>query len=209
MDYIKLNDDGNPEEYDIGNFRRENPNTSFPANISDELYAEWGVFKVKKAPKPNFDALTHKLQLSIELVDGSWTQVWAVESLPDELVKSLLLKSVAGTRYDIETNGLRWTDADGQIWNIATDLDSQLRLNSTVSAINNNLRADVGNWKCQKIVNDEEVVAYRLTTNDEILEWSQLVYAHVQKCFEAEANAAIKIFAGDFSASFQEEYDLL
>ena len=67
MDYIKLNDDGNPEEYDIGNFRRENPNTSFPANISDELYAEWGVFKVKKAPKPNFDALTHKLQLSILL----------------------------------------------------------------------------------------------------------------------------------------------
>ena len=209
MDYIKLNDNGEPEEYHIDNFRRENPNTSFPANISDELYAEWGVFKVEKAPKPNFNALTHRLLLSIELVDGTWTQVWSVESLPDELVKSLLLESIAGTRYDIETNGLRWTDSNGQVWHIATDLDSQQRLNSIVSAINNNLRTNAGNWKCQKIVDDEEVIAYRMTTNDEILEWSQLVYEHVQKCFEAEANAAIKIFAGDFNTSFQAEYDLL
>ena len=209
MDYIKLNDNGEPEEYHIDNFRRENPNTSFPANISDDLYAEWGVFKVKKTPRPNFNALTHKLVLSVELVDGSWTQVWAVEDLPNELAKSLLLESAAGTRYDIETNGLQWTDANGQMWHIATDLDSQLRLNSIVSAINNNLRTNASNWKCQKIVDGEEVIAYRMTTNDEILEWSRLVYEHVQKCFEAEANAAAKIFAGDFTTSFEAEYDLL
>ena len=43
--YVKANN-GVAEiyPYSIGLLRKDNPNTSFPKNPSDELLAEWGVF---------------------------------------------------------------------------------------------------------------------------------------------------------------------
>ena len=65
--------------YSIGNLRRDNPNTSFPRNPSDELLAEWNVFPVVKQDPPTFDAATQDLNESNPtLSSNQWLQTWSV-----------------------------------------------------------------------------------------------------------------------------------
>jgi len=65
--------------YSIGNLRRDNPNTSFPRNPSDELLAEWNVFPVVKQDPPTFDAATQDLnETNPTLSSNQWLQTWSV-----------------------------------------------------------------------------------------------------------------------------------
>jgi len=45
--------------YSVGALRRDNPNTSFPRTIPDEVLAEYGVYEVKTPPAPDHDPETH------------------------------------------------------------------------------------------------------------------------------------------------------
>jgi hypothetical protein len=86
--YIKLTN-GQPENYSIGQLRRDNPNTSFPKNPSDSLLAKWGVFPVIKADVPSYNGLTQTIKEVLPTqIDGVWTQQWVVENLPQEQAKS-------------------------------------------------------------------------------------------------------------------------
>ena len=209
MEYIKLNENNEPENYSISRLRSDNPNVSFPQNVSEEICAEYGVYKVYKTALPAYNNLTQRIMDSVVNVDGTWTQIWTAIDLPTEVSTLNMIDSIASDRYDKETSGINWADSDNVVWHIATDLDSQQRLNSTVSAINNNIRTTSGYWKCQKLVAGELTTAYRMTTNDEIIGWARLVHEHVQKCFDAETNAVTKVRANDFTTSFEAEYDLL
>jgi len=85
--HIKLTN-GTPEIYSIGQLRRDNPQTSFPKQPSDELLAEWDVYPYVMAAKPDHDPLTEKVsQGPIEQIDGVWTKTWSVEQLPEEQAK--------------------------------------------------------------------------------------------------------------------------
>ena len=65
--------------YSIGNLRRDNPNTSFPRNPSDELLAQWNVFPVVKQDPPAFSAATQDLnQANPILTNDQWLQTWSV-----------------------------------------------------------------------------------------------------------------------------------
>tara|TARA_R110002050_G_C8889029_1_gene509336 strand:+ start:1045 stop:1509 length:465 start_codon:yes stop_codon:yes gene_type:complete len=65
--------------YSIGNLRRDNPNTSFPRNPSDELLAEWNVFPVVKQDRPTFDTATQDLnETNPTLSSNQWLQTWSV-----------------------------------------------------------------------------------------------------------------------------------
>lgn len=57
--YIKLTN-GTPTTYTIGQLRKDNPNTSFPKNIPDELLAEFGVYPATVAEVPTFTDRTQK-----------------------------------------------------------------------------------------------------------------------------------------------------
>lgn len=60
--------------YTIGNLRRDNPNVSFPKNISDELLAEYGVYRVVETAAPTYNARTQRLVTqSPTLIEGVWT----------------------------------------------------------------------------------------------------------------------------------------
>ena len=75
--------------YSIGQLRKDNPQTSFPKNPSDDLLASFGVYPVTRAERPDYSPITHDLREgSPELVDGVWTQVWIVEAAaPDEVLR--------------------------------------------------------------------------------------------------------------------------
>lgn len=62
--------------YTIGNLKQDNPQVSFPENISNELLQSYGVFPVKELPAPTIDNLTHRVNQSIVNIDGEWCQLW-------------------------------------------------------------------------------------------------------------------------------------
>jgi hypothetical protein len=86
--YIKVNNDA-PENYSIGQLRRDNPQTSFPKQISEEMLAEYDVYATTTAKPPEVLS-TQKLNQSTKpvLVDGAWVYQWTVvEKTADEIAE--------------------------------------------------------------------------------------------------------------------------
>lgn len=79
--FIKLTN-GTPETYTIEQLRRDNPNISFPKDIPADILASYDVYPVKRIPAPQIDYNTHTHVQETSLVDGEWTQAWAVVELP-------------------------------------------------------------------------------------------------------------------------------
>jgi len=90
--YIKLTN-GTPTEYTIGQLRRDNPNTSFPKRISDEVLAEWDVYPYVMQSVGNVNYDTHEVvNGKIEQVNGVWTQLRSLQQRPsDEVAKRMRL----------------------------------------------------------------------------------------------------------------------
>jgi hypothetical protein len=81
--YIRLTN-GQPETYTIGQFRRDNPDTSFPKDIPAETLAQFGVYPVKELPRPDYDPQTHYLKQSdFYQVDGKWQVHYSPAPLPE------------------------------------------------------------------------------------------------------------------------------
>lgn len=82
--YLKITN-GQPEIYSIGQLRRDNPNTSFPARPSDALLAEWDVYPYTVQDQPSVDYMTQTVTpTELAQVDGAWTQGWEVSNLSVE-----------------------------------------------------------------------------------------------------------------------------
>lgn len=60
--------------YSVEKFREDNPNISFPAEISNDLLASYGVYPVGYQAAPSYDPATQRMVVSYQpsLVDGSW-----------------------------------------------------------------------------------------------------------------------------------------
>ena len=61
--HVKLTN-GQPSQfpYSVGQLRRDNPQTSFPKVIPDEIMRRYGVYPVTELPKPDFDPLVQTLK---------------------------------------------------------------------------------------------------------------------------------------------------
>jgi len=81
--------------YSIGDLRRDNPNTSFPRNPSNEMLATWDVFPVKDHPAPTFDEATENCnQVNPALENGEWVMTWEVTPASvEEIAERLERKS--------------------------------------------------------------------------------------------------------------------
>jgi hypothetical protein len=77
---------GNLTDYTIRELKQENPNTSFPREISDELLAGFGVYRVYIPTAPDFDpdTQTRERTLSPTLVGDRWEHSWTVRDLTAE-----------------------------------------------------------------------------------------------------------------------------
>jgi hypothetical protein len=82
--YVKVtNNQPSKFPYTLADLRRDNPGTSFPADITNELLASFNVYPVAATPAPEFDSKTHRAKQGVELVDSAWTQVWHLQELPE------------------------------------------------------------------------------------------------------------------------------
>ena len=76
--------------YTIGQFRRDNPNTSFPRTISDATLADYGVYPVSTADEPSYTARTQKLVQADNpvLVGDTWTIQFTVQDRSAEEIQA-------------------------------------------------------------------------------------------------------------------------
>ena len=83
--YVKVNNDQPISfPYSLGRLKKDNPSTSFPADITSELLASFNVYPVTATSAPDFDSKTHRVRQSVESIDGAWTQVWHLQELPEQ-----------------------------------------------------------------------------------------------------------------------------
>ena len=83
--HLKLTN-GTPAKYTLGQLRRDNPQTSFPKLIPDEMLASYDVYPYTRPIAPEYD------NLSSMVVDGSfeqdtvgnWSLPYAVEQQPQD-----------------------------------------------------------------------------------------------------------------------------
>lgn len=79
--YIKLKD-GQPENYTIGQLRKDNPRTSFPRQVPKETLLAYGVYEVTDEPRPDVDPMTHRVERAPISGGGvDWKRGWNIVEL--------------------------------------------------------------------------------------------------------------------------------
>ena len=92
--------DGNPEIYPIHNLRKDYPEVSFPAVLSEELLAKYNIFPVVPTPCPSYNEETQKpVQADTPtLVDGKWIRAWSIVDKTDEELAQFYANKAAEMR---------------------------------------------------------------------------------------------------------------
>ena len=81
--YVKLtNGSVDTYPYNVGQLRRDNPNTSFPKQIPSEMLESYGIYTVVYTDMPSINDRTQKVEQDAtpSLVDGAWTIGWTTSS---------------------------------------------------------------------------------------------------------------------------------
>jgi len=80
--------------YSIGALRRDNPNTSFPANPTEQTLAEWNVFPVIDKPAPDYNPSTQNCnQINPTLKGSKWEMTWLVTpATPEQIAERTAAK---------------------------------------------------------------------------------------------------------------------
>lgn len=83
MNYLRVVG-GDKVEYPFGLslLLRENPNTSFPREMPDELLAEYGVYPVVPTDPPEVTSYQRAIEAPPAFVDGAWRQQWTIAAAP-------------------------------------------------------------------------------------------------------------------------------
>jgi hypothetical protein len=86
--------------YNVGQLRRDNPQTSFPKKVPDEMLADYGIMPVVFTRMPSIDERTQKTEQEAtpSLVGGSWTIGWTITDKTAEEVQQYDDSVAAGNR---------------------------------------------------------------------------------------------------------------
>jgi hypothetical protein len=77
-------ENGQPIPYTKSQLKRDNPNVSFPFDISDDMLASYDVHRVQQDEWPEVDPMTHEVEASdVTLIDGVWRITHTVVELSE------------------------------------------------------------------------------------------------------------------------------
>lgn len=80
--YLKLTN-GVPAKYTLGQLRRDNPQTSFPKVMPDDMLAGYDVYPYTRPVAPEYDSLTARLaDGDFEKVGDAWSLPYVVQQQP-------------------------------------------------------------------------------------------------------------------------------
>jgi len=193
MAYCKVTD-GVAQYYTLGLLRRSLPEGT---EITPEVMANNSVFAVTESSVPDYDVKTERVEQQYDFINDAWTLVWHVVAKPDvELISNAVAKAKSD-RKQVEQGGIVW-----QGYTFDTSEESQARHNAAATAISLGLRTG-GVWKAK---DEDGDTAFVDMSNDDLIAVTQIIYNHVQGCFEAEAMAVSAIQGGDLSATFADYF---
>jgi hypothetical protein len=86
--------------YLFSQLQADNPQTSFPAEMTGNLLAEWGLVSVAPTFRPEEDHTKTITEGQPQLVDGQWVQVWVVEDAPAEVIAARTAERAAEVRQE-------------------------------------------------------------------------------------------------------------
>lgn len=174
-------------------------NVSFPEPFAaPEPFAP-----VFAAPAPEHDPITQGArEIAPALTDkGHYEQRWEVYPLDAETVAANRARqraertaAIAARRYEREIAGILWRG-----YGIATDRESQAKIDTEERATEKGLRVDGKGWKCVDL--STGTVTFRPTTNAEMQEIATAAYGYVSACFAREEALLFALDAGDYSDS--------
>jgi hypothetical protein len=99
--YLKLSNEVIEKyPYSIGELRRDNPQTSFPKNPSDQLLAEWQVFPVTPTPQPQVDHTKNVAEVDPVKTGDTWVQTWQVTDASQEEIAQRTQDQASNVRYE-------------------------------------------------------------------------------------------------------------
>ena len=118
--YIKLNNNQIEKyPYSIAELKKDNPQTSFPENVNNELLSEWNVYPVTLISQPTITYKQNVVEGTPELNNGEWQQVWIVTDKTNDEVNAIN-KELRSQSYQIESDPIffKWQrdEADKQQW---------------------------------------------------------------------------------------------
>jgi len=70
--------------YSLAKLKADNPGTSFPRDMTNERLAEYGVYPVTQVAAPASTLTQDPVEQTPQLVNGVWTQVWAMVNVSPE-----------------------------------------------------------------------------------------------------------------------------
>ena len=126
MAYVKItNGTIDTYPYSVGQLRRDNPQTSFPKRIPDEMLAAWGVYPVTFTEAPSIDERTQKVEQDAapSSVNGACLVGWTTSSKTAEEVQEYDDNAAAQVRAErnallAESDWTQIADApvDAAVW---------------------------------------------------------------------------------------------
>ena len=87
--YLRIINDTINYPYDIPTLRASHPNVSFPANLTNEVLAEWSMYVVTPTPMPN-DYTKNISEGTPVLTDGVYYQNWVVVDATQEEIDYII-----------------------------------------------------------------------------------------------------------------------
>jgi hypothetical protein len=73
--YLRIKDGVITYPYSVEQLKVDEYNTSFPKELTIQILEEWGVYEVKRTPKPT-DYTKTITEGTPQLVDDSYVQIW-------------------------------------------------------------------------------------------------------------------------------------
>jgi lambda repressor-like predicted transcriptional regulator len=113
--YLRLNEETVTYPYSIADLRADNPDTSFPSEMSDALLASFGVYPVTSVPRPQYDAVTQNISAGTPAQQGdAWVQTWVVSDASPAEVEARTADVSAGVRMKRDSLLAQsdWTQVD-------------------------------------------------------------------------------------------------
>ena len=101
--FVKVTN-GQAEEYTIGQLRRDNPKTSFPKQIPNELLAEFDVYPAYNQETGIYDSLTQKVEEGdfIQDENGTWLKEQTVVDLDEASASANVRKKRDGLLAEVD-----------------------------------------------------------------------------------------------------------
>lgn len=88
MKYLRITGGNIEYPFRLRIIQEENPNTSFPREMSEGLLAEFNVYPVTLVDRPAPTLTQDPIEQTPQQIDGVWTQVWAmVDVSPEEAAR--------------------------------------------------------------------------------------------------------------------------